>query len=459
MCISDGCKRTKMYNFKGNKPIYCSLHKEKGMIDVCHKKCCYEDCEKIPTCNFNGEIKAIYCFEHKEINMVNVKDKKCIFEDCNTQSVFNYEGLKEKLYCSKHKKDGMVNVKNKKCHHDGCNKVPSYNFKNEIVPIYCSLHKKEEMIDVSHKKCIYEECNKIPTYNYEEEDRPIYCSIHKEEDMVNVKHKKCNYEGCNKIPAYNLDGQKQGIYCVSHKKNGMINVIGKKCIFKGCKITPFYNYEGEKQGIYCVSHKKNDMIDVKSKTCKNDWCYTRVQNNKYDSYCFNCYLNMFPDKPVSRNYKTKEYSVIEFIKNKIKDITCVCDKIIKDGCSKRRPDLLIDLGYQIIIIEIDENQHNGYDCSCENKRIMELSQDLQHRPIIFIRFNPDEYTINNQNITSCWGLDGKGICAIKKTKQKEWNERLNTLFTQIEYWLNPQNITNKTVEIIQLFYDEYNLEK
>lgn len=249
------------------------------------------------------------------------------------------------------------------------------------------------------------------------------------------------------------------MYCSLHKKNDMINIFSKRCFYEGCKISPIYNYEGENQGIYCVSHKKEGMIDVKDKKCNNAWCYTRPSNKKYDGYCFNCYLNMFPDKPVSRNYKTKEYSVIEFIKDKFKDITWICDKIIKDGCSKRRPDLLVDLGYQIIIIEIDENQHDGYDCSCENKRIMELSKDLHHRPIIFIRFNPDEYTTNNQKITSCWGIDGKGICAIKKTKQNEWNERLQILCSQIEYWLNPENATNKTIETIQLFYNDFNLDK
>ena len=58
----------------------------------------------------------------------------------------------------------------------------------------------------------------------------------------------------------------------------------------------------------------------------------------------------------------------------------ISDKII-NGCSKRRPDLVLDLLYQIVII--DENQHIDYDCSCENKRIMELSQDIAHRPIIY----------------------------------------------------------------------------
>ena len=39
---------------------------------------------------------------------------------------------------------------------------------------------------------------------------------------------------------------------------------------------------------------------------------------------------------------------------------------------------------------------------------MELSQDVGYRPIIFIRFNPDNYKTNLKNITSCWGLNKKG---------------------------------------------------
>ena len=52
------------------------------------------------------------------------------------------------------------------------------------------------------------------------------------------------------------------------------------------------------------------------------------------------------------------------------------------------------------------------------------------------------------------GIGKNGLCTIKKTKKNEWEERLKTLENQISYWLNPENQTNKTVEIIQLFYDE-----
>jgi len=121
--------------------------------------------------------------------------------------------------------------------------------------------------------------------------------------------------------------------------------------------------------------------------------------------------------------------------------------------SKRRPDLLLDLLYQIVIIEVDENQHIDYDCSCQNKRIMELSQDLGHRPIIFIRFNPDDYKKDGKNISSCWGRYKNGITGVNKSKKSEWSQRLNVLENHINYWISPENITNKTIEIIQLFYD------
>ena len=230
----------------------------------------------------------------------------------------------------------------------------------------------------------------------------------------------------------------------------MVDVKHKTCIHEGCKIRPNFNIEGEK-ALYCSAHKKDGMVDVKHKTCKTYLCSIRVQE-KYDGYCLFCYIHIFPDKPVSRNYKTKEYAVVERIKTKYPDLTWKTDKIIQDGCSKKRPDLLLDLGYQIIIIEVDENQHIDYDCSCENKRIMELSQDVGHRSIIFIRFNPDDYK-NGRNITSCWGQDKKGICVVKKSKKEEWNQRLNTLEETIQYWIQPKNKTNKTIEIIQLFYD------
>jgi hypothetical protein len=192
-----------------------------------------------------------------------------------------------------------------------------------------------------------------------------------------------------------------------------------------------------------------------SALCKSVWCET-AGNVKYEGHCLNCFIHLFPDRPNARNYKTKEKAVVDYILENfpLDKYTWISDKRVKDGCSKRRPDLLLDLGYQVIIVEIDEHQHTDYDCTCENKRLMELSQDVYHRPIVFIRFNPDEYMDKDKKITSCWGVNKLGICSLKKTKMKEWNTRLEFLKSQIEYWSNSENMSDKTIQIVELFYNQ-----
>jgi hypothetical protein len=172
---------------------------------------------------------------------------------------------------------------------------------------------------------------------------------------------------------------------------------------------------------------------------------------KYNGFCLPCCIQVHPEIKVSRNYKTKEKDVVDKIIDSFPNFTWISDKKVQDGCSRRRPDLLLDMGSHIIIVEVDENKHTDYDCSCEHKRLMELSQDLQHRPIVFIRFNPDEY-INQEGVLvkSCWKLNKLGLIQISTTKQKEWEERINSLKQQIKYWI--ENPTEKTIEIIELFY-------
>jgi len=454
-CIYLECRTIPIYNNKGEtKGLYCSTHKLDGMVDVVNKKCAHEGCSVTPNYNIEGQKKGLYCSTHKLDKMINVTSNACAHVGCKTRPHYNVEGETTGLYCSPHKKDGMVNVRSKICAHEGCKVIPNYNLEGESTGLYCSPHKKEGMVNVKSKTCIQEGCKVIPNYNVEGQTNALYCFTHKKNGMINVKDKKCCYEGCNVIPNYNIEGSKHGLYCVQHKKKEMIDVKNKKCIYPNCNTHANYNVEGNKNSLYCSAHKLDGMVNVTGKTCNSDWCSTIVSNEKYDGYCLFCYMHLFPDKPVSRNYKTKEYAVVEYVKMHFPNFDWKADKIVNGGCSKRRPDLLLDLGYQVIIIEVDENQHIDYDCSCENKRIMELSQDVGHRPIVFIRFNPDEYTKNGKNITSCWGQDKKGICVVKKIKKDEWLHRLTALQEQINYWIHPEHITNKTIETIQLFYNE-----
>ena len=416
-------------------------------------RCIFAGCRKQSSFNFEGNTKGLYCAQHKTDDMVDVRNKTCCEKGCKKHPIFNMEGETKGLYCAQHKTDDMVDVINKRCVEPDCKKIPYFNFEGEKYPLYCAEHKKEGMMDVKNKTCCEEGCKTHPYFNFEGEKRALYCVQHKKPEMINVLCTRCVEPDCKIRPYFNFEGEKRALYCTKHKKREMIDVIHKRCVEPDCKKQPLFNMKGEPKGLYCAQHKKPKMIDVKNRTCKSSWCFTHVQN-KYDGFCLRCFIYLFPDRPVSRNYKTKEYAVVEFVTSKFPEVHWVADKIINAGCSKRRPDLLLDLGYQILIVEIDENQHIDYDCSCENKRIMELSQDTGHRPIIFIRFNPDKYIHDGKTITSCWGTNKKGICVVKKSKQREWKERLNILEQQVTYWIDPQNKTNKTVETIQLFYDE-----
>jgi hypothetical protein len=164
-------------------------------------------------------------------------------------------------------------------------------------------------------------------------------------------------------------------------------------------------------------------------------------------------MHFRPDIKNARNYKTKERTVVDFITENFPDITWILDKRIEGGCSARRPDCIADFGDFLLIIEVDEREHSDRDTMCENKRIMELSQDLEHRPIVMIRFNPDGYTTDeNTRIFSPWRPGKDGILRIVKTRESEWSSRLKVLKNMILEWSTKG--TQKTVEIIHMFYSK-----
>ncbi len=367
------------------------------------------------------------------------KSKLCKKDGCNEPVISRGK------YCLKHKS------RCKKCQHEGCTKIPCFNYITENKVLFCSEHKKPNMVDVKNKKCIYKGCTKRPNFNNISEKIGIYCSKHKRPGMINVTSKKCQNKGCTKQPSYNSINENIGIYCSEHKLTDMIDVKNKKCQHEGCTKIPSFNNIHEFNRKFCNEHKLNGMVDIKHKKCKSEWCDTYA-NKKYDGYCAYCYCNIFPDSELVRNYKTKEKTVVDFILETFSQYTWINDKRVIDACSKRRPDLLVDFGEFVMIIEVDENCHRSYDTTCENKRLMEISQDLGHRPLVIIRMNTDGYVdAEGTKIKSCWSVNKtSGLLYINNKKQ--WNLRLERLKEQVEYWI--ENKTDKTLQIVYLFYDE-----
>lgn len=451
-CNIETCNSQASYNLKGSKKaILCGKHKTEGMIDVGKKYCIFNGCDIGSSFNFKGEKNPIYCTSHKKEFMVNVIDKKCEFYECEFIALYNFIDGKSKKFCVQHKEDTMVNKSSRICKTTGCEKYSRYGYEGNIVE-YCEEHFKPDMVKIYHKKCIYENCKVSASFNIENSKKAIYCTSHKTENMVDIHRKYCFFDQCTIKASFNFKDEKEPIYCSSHKKEFMVNIIDKKCEFPGCQINPSFNFSANngKSGKFCIQHKANEMINIRSVKCKTFLCNTTVVK-KYRGYCSRCFMYTFPNEKVSRNFKTKEIAVVNYIKEKFNNYDWIIDKIIENGCSLRRPDLFLNMGSHIIIIEIDENCHRNYEDICENKRMMQISQDVNFQPLVFIRFNPDSYKLNGLNHSSCWSIDKRGICNINVNKKNEWNNRLDKLGEIVKYWiLNP---SEKIIENVHLFYD------
>jgi EsV-like protein len=327
--------------------------------------------------------------------------------------------------------------------------------------LYCINCKTDDMNETHAKRCI--KCKTtIACYNYPNEIKPKYCytcAKYISIDMIDIKNKKCIK--CNNIQAsFNYENEKQALYCENCASENMINIKSKKCIICNNKQASF-NFLNETKPLYCSNCKFDDMINIREiyKHCKTELCTTIAKNPKYKGYCTRCFMFNYPNKPITRNYKIKENHVTNYIKEEFKDINLIFDQTILCGCSKRRPDIFIDLFNYCIIIEVDENQHKSKEYE-ENNRNYEIYEDLANRPLIFIRFNPDSYKNNtskevrlNKKVKSCFKIcKTTGIQIIDN--KKDFNVRLEKLKETINYHL--KNVPIDIITIHKLYYDEIN---
>ena len=394
-----------------------------------HKKCQESNCGLIASFGLNKIIGTKYCSKHKEEGMINLLCKLCA---CGkVRPTYNYEG-ESANFCKECKEDDMINVNDILCN---CGKSrPTFNLPG-LKSEYCAKCKREGMINVKNIPC---KCGKStrPNFNFEGLT-PEYCSKCKLPDMIDVTHKKCI---CNNVqPSFNFEGLNPE-YCAKCKKEGMIQIRKRKCVM--CTFGQGnYNYFGCKAE-YCVNCKKDGMINIANK-CKNSICYSSG-NIKYNYYCTHCFTNLFPNEPMASEIriKSKENYVRDFLKENFDGF--IHDTILWTGncdCShRRRIDFRKLIGNTLLCIEVDEYQHKRYKDKDEEIRYDDLFM-IHGGKFMFIRFNPDNYT--HQNGTK-----------VNPYMKKRMDDLYNEIIKQTNRITNEQN--NELLEIIHLFYDEYN---
>ena len=294
-----------------------------------------------------------------------------------------------------------------------------------------------------YRECINESCIKQASYNYKFEKKRLYCFKHKLENMIDIHNKRCIFKDCKIRPTFNYENEKLALYCFEHKLENMIDIKSKRCIFKDCKIQPTFNYENEKIGLYCFKHKLENMIDIKHKKCIQ--CNLIRLSKKYNNYCVRCFIYLFPENNITRQYKTKEKFISDDINIHFNNIF-INDKQVPNSCNiKRRPDLYTICDNFVLIIEIDENQHKNYDNTCEISRINELSIVFNHKQIRILRINCDKY-------------ENKSMFKIHKTLEtvlkndQIYNDRINLIILKIQHIINLKTI-NELMITEYIFYN------
>lgn len=462
------------FNVKGSKGgIYCSRHADDGMVDVVSKLCEYDECPIRASFSEYGDNGKKFCETHipktdvnpegisvaKMIQRREKENKACI--TCKGQPAthgFFYD--KHKSWCSNCAPLGSVNLKAPLC--ITCHAIrPSFGIDK---PKYCKGCNYEGLPDLTHKNCIICKARRahyvsLEIYNQEtlknnKNIYPIVCSKCFVEgvEYVNVGYPTCAQKNCKLRAYFNIRGEIRPLYCYDHTDHKlMIDVVHNVCL--DCPTHASYNYAEEKIPIYCRDHIKDGMVNMKPK-CITPYC----DNNGYKHYqsrCFVCFSNEFPNDPLISKFKTKERTTVDHIRKNFPNYTWVADKIIDGGCSRKRPDLYLDMGEYAIIIEVDEMQHKGYVELCEQNRVGHLIEDAT-KAIVLIRFNPDSYQSKTGKVDSCWGYTPKrGMHKVLTKMTDNWDERLLTLANEVQKWIGASDFdwNNNLLTEVKLFYD------
>ncbi len=481
-CAHDGCGIIDpAFNEPGLKTgLYCKAHVlNKEMVNVTSKRCAHDGCTTQPRFNAPGLKTGLYCKVHvlnKE--MVDVVNKRCAHDGCGIVNPrFNAPGLKTGLYCKAHVLNKeMVNVTSKRCAHDGCGIIdPAFNAPGLKTGLYCKAHVLDkEMVDVKSKRCAHDGCGIVPKFNAPGLKTGLYCKAHVlNKEMVDVVSKRCAHDGCGIInPVFNAPDEKIGLYCRKHQQPGMISVQTTKCQEPKCREPATYGKDEFHRAQFCVVHKTATSVCIAdAMRCSHDGCveqYVFVVETEPSAGAGPsagpvsrkvCLVHAPPGYEASlkrmckycdirenvpfvcvdcqrRSKPQKEYAVVRHLHRTINvplQYTSY-DESPDRECTKKRPDIRFEMLTHDVIVEVDENQHRGYEESCECVRISEIVGAIGGKSVVFVRYNPDTVRFGGKvyAVTAAERID-----LLVETVKKELRNAPSTFSVRlVQLWYN-----------------------
>lgn len=422
MTLCEVCRKTKStYGFIGERLSHCADCKLDKMVRIIPQKClvCLTTQSHF---GFPGK-RASHCLKCRLDGMVSINAPKCVV--CFRPAVFAKPGEETASHCCKCRLDGMVNVHAKLC--IVCQqKMCSFGTKGTSTASHCFDCKLPDQVDVRRKYCAVCFVKKA-VYCLPGAQRPTHCKTCKTIDQIDPRQKYKTCIGCDKLhPLFGLE-QDKPTHCAQCKTDEMTNVVTKRCV--------------------------NCQDVLSSKNCEGN--------------CIHCYASLFPDKPAAVTYRAKVANISTYLRTKFPTLNFCgsfgttgeiesSDGPIETDFMQTPPQQMLDpnlimwfdFGAYIIVVQIDENYHLPYDCTLENKQIAKLYEKFRNRPLVFIRFNCDDYLNNKTIVTSCWSKHNQ----IKLTKRDEWSLHLDWLRKAIEHFVN--NPPTKPIRVVELYFDQ-----
>lgn len=430
VCEHEGCRtRPSFGDPVERKRRYCAGHKPSGAVDLISKKCSYEGCNTQPNYNFIEYTEPVRCFSHKHPDMINIMSQKCEHPGCNLRPSYNEPGESRAKFCASHSdRSTMVNVRARCCEAPGCLTQPVFNFPGETQRRFCARHAKNEMIDVKSGRCNTPGCTKVALYNYVGENVPLKCYDHRG-FMVNIKNKICEEPGCKVMATYGLPGHHPS-HCAGHRTKLDVIAPCRRCRYDGCRELATY---GIQERMHCEVHKQETEVDLVERRCVScDYAMVLNQDNK----CVYCDPTNFQKVRLAKQNEVKE--VLD--RNGI--VYSSYDKVIDQAiCGRERPDFVIEAATHVIVLEVDEHQHNDRHPECEMYRMINISQSFGGTPVIFLRYNPDTFKVGRMKIDTKKG------------------DRYERLLTAIEYLRDYYAEPDYFLSVAYLFYDEYQVNE
>jgi len=247
--------------------------------------------------------------------------------------------------------------------------------------VLCVKHKDDNMVNTVSRTCEFDGCTIQPSFNFPEHKRGRFCCKHQLDGMKNVCSVSCQEAECNRRARYNLPGLRAS-KCLRHIVVGMIRNPRRRC--SECEE---WSTHGRTSAVRCEEHQLDKDFNLVERECNGCKLLDILASNNLCACCD-------PQAHNKRPRLAKQDAVEHLLKIHLsKYPPNLIDRIpdeLRVILARERPDFLWRRGHLVVILEVDEDQHSGRLCDCEQIRMFNILQAMGTRTL-WLRYNPDQY--------------------------------------------------------------------